>query len=320
MSFLCSHKLISPIKRFKLFLGSAAKCPICSQVTNLGTFATISPWIRELGIKARVSKYYMCNICNTGFFLKRYSNKEMSDIYKDYRGSKYLKSRSKWEPWYTKSYNSNHDSGVWIESRKSSLTEFLLRHGLPLCDVVVDVGGDRGQYIPDFARTKIVIEISEKKLISNVQRIDKIENSPNANLIIYAHVLEHVVNPIRELQELFKKTDQVYVEVPYGIPEINKYRLSIRRFFIQQILSLSPRFWAISARPATGRHVAPKKMLAQSEHLTFFSEKSFKKIAEVLGLDLVIERNTISTPDFSTSSVLQCLLTSNPRESNLNKQ
>jgi hypothetical protein len=303
------HKLVFSVWRFKLFFRGAATCPLCSQVTNSGTFASISPWVRELGIKARVSKYYLCNTCDTGFFSKRYSDKEMSEIYKDYRGSNYLKVRSKWEPWYTKSYNSNHDSGDWVDSRKSLLTEFLLRHGVTFCDIVVDVGGDQGQYIPDFAKTKIVIDISEKKLSFNIKRINKIENSPFANLIIYAHVLEHVVNPIKELEELFKKTDQVYVEVPFGIPEINKYRLSLRRFFIQQIFSLSPMLWARSARPATGRKVTPTKMLAQSEHLTFFSEKSFNTIAEVLGVDLLIERNMISTPDFNTSFVLQCLLT-----------
>jgi hypothetical protein len=174
--------------------------------------------------------------------------------------------------------------------------------------VLIDVGGDRGQYIPDFAVNKIVIELSEKVLNTNVQRINTIENAPYADLIIYAHVLEHVVDPISELEKLFKKTDQVYVEVPYGIPEINRYRMSIRRFLLHQMSSLNPRFWARSARPATGRSVAPTKMLTQSEHLTFFSEKSFKKIAETLGVSLILERNTIGTPDFSTSSVIQCLL------------
>lgn len=290
----------------------SAKCPLCGQESNSGTLATISPWVRELGIKSRISRFYLCKICNTGFFTKRYTDQEMSKIYRDYRGRNYVKSRSKWEPWYTKSYNSNHDSGEWVDSRKNSLTQFLLSHGISVCDVMIDVGGDQGQYIPDFAMTKIVIDLSEKELNTNIQRINSIENAPYANLIIYAHVLEHVVDPIYELEQLFKKTDRVYVEVPYGIPEINKYRKSIRRFLLQQMSSLSPRFWARTARPATGRTVAPTKMLTQSEHLTFFSESSFEKIAEILGVSLIIERNTVSTPDFSTSSVIQCLLTRGP--------
>jgi hypothetical protein len=233
----------------------------------------------------------------------------MSKIYRDYRGSHYVKIRSKWEPWYTQSYNDNHDSGAWVDSRKKSLTQFLLSHEISKCDVMIDVGGDQGQYIPDFVVTKIVIDLSERELNANVYRVDTIENAPYANLIIYAHVLEHVVDPIYELEQLFKKTDRVYVEVPYGIPEINKHRMSIRRFLWQQMSSLNPKLWAKNTRPATGRRVAPTKMLTQSEHLTFFSENSFKTIAEALGVTLIIERNTISTPDFSTGSVLQCLLT-----------
>jgi hypothetical protein len=292
-----------------LIYKETAKCPICGEKSKSGALATVSPWIRELGIKSRISKFYLCKVCNTGFFVKRYTDEEMTKIYKDYRGSNYVKLRSKWEPWYTKTYNSNHDSGEWVDSRKKSLTEFLVSHGISTCDVIIDLGGDQGQYIPDFAVTKIVIDFSEKQLNPSVQRVNSIENAPHANLIIYAHVLEHVVDPIYELEKLFKKTDQVYVEVPYGIPEINKYRMSIRRFFLQQITSLNARLWARSARPATGRSVSPTKMLTQSEHLTFFSEESFQKIAEVLGVSLIIERNTVSTPDFSTSSVIQCILT-----------
>ena len=300
-----------------MFFKGSAKCPLCGQESNLGALATISPWVRELGIASRISKFYLCNVCDTGFFSKRYTDEEMSQIYRDYRGSNYVKLRSKWEPWYTQSYNNNHDSGEWVDSRKNSLTQFLFSHEISSCDVMIDVGGDQGQYIPDFAVAKIVIDLSERELNANIQRVQSIKDAPSANLIIYAHVLEHVVDPIYELEQLFNKTDRVYVEVPYGIPEINKYRMSIRKFLFQQMSSLHPRFWAKSARPATGRSVEPMKMLTQSEHLTFFSENSFKKIAEILGVSLIIERNTVSTPDFSTSSVIQCLLTRIPSKTDV---
>jgi hypothetical protein len=292
-----------------LLFSREADCPICGKATSFATYAVISPWIRELGIRARLSRYFVCRNCETGFFTKRYSEKEMSDIYGEYRGVNYLRKRTKWEPWYTTSYNSNHDSDRWIELRKESLTEFLSRTPLATCNIIVDVGGDRGQYIPDLASRKIVLELSEKELCENVSRIEKLEDSPFADLFVYAHVLEHVSNPMQELEALFQKTNQVYVEVPFGIPEINKYRRSSRRLLLQLISSFIPTIWSRNARPATGRKVSASKMLTQSEHLTFFSEKSFTVIAKILNANLVIERNTISTPDFSEGSVLQCLLT-----------
>lgn len=288
---------------------SQASCPLCGEAVSSKTFAVISPWIRELGIKARLSRYFVCKNCETGFFTKRYSENEMSDIYSEYRGANYLRKRSKWEPWYTISYNSNHDSDRWIELRKKSLTEFLSRADLNICNTIVDVGGDRGQYIPDIASTKIVLELSEKVLCENVTRINRIEDSPFADLFVYAHVLEHVSNPMQELEALFQKTNKVYVEVPFGIPENNKNQRSYRRLLLHLISSFIPRLWSRNTRPATGRKVSASKMLTQSEHLTFFSEKSFAEIAKILNVNLVIERNTISTPDFSESSVLQCLLT-----------
>jgi hypothetical protein len=233
----------------------------------------------------------------------------MSQIYGAYRGIDYQRKRSKWEPWYTSSYNSNHDSNRWIEMRKKSLTEFLSRNQADKCDVIVDVGGDRGQYIPDIASTKIVLELSEKELCENVSRITRIEDSPHADLLIYAHVLEHVSNPIEELKVLFGKTDKVYVEVPFGIPEVNKHRKSSRRILLHLISSFNPELWSRNARPATGRKVPATKMLTQSEHLTFFTEQSITVIAKTLDASLVIERNTISTPDFNQGLVLQCLLT-----------
>jgi hypothetical protein len=294
-----------------MFFVGDADCPLCAKKTNLGTFAIVSPWIREMGIKSRLSRYFICQACETGFFSKRYNDKEMAGIYRDYRGEIYLKIRSKWEPWYTSRYNQNHDSQAWINSRKESITNFLSSVGILKCNAITDVGGDRGQYIPEITSKKIVIDISEKVLHGDVQRVRRIEDSPKVDLILYAHVLEHVTNPIQELKKLFEKSNQVYVEVPFGVPEINKYRKSLLRLTLQFLSALWPRFWALSATPATGRTVRPTKILAQSEHLTFFSEKSLEVIAQELQVKCVIQRNTISTPDLNTGTVLQCLLVLN---------
>ena len=285
------------------------KCPICSGPVPSNLIVVISPWIRELGVASRLSRYSICDNCGTGLFAKRYNPKEMTGIYKNYRGEKYLSIRSKWEPWYSGEYNSNHDSQEWIESRKSSLTNFLAINGITSCNSIVDVGGDRGQYIPDITKEKIVFDISEKSSTSGVTRYSLFDELPFSDLIIYAHVLEHVQNPLQELQILFQKTNCLYVEVPYGVPIINKYRKSRFRLLLHLTSSLSRVLWRRTTSPATGRKVISNKMITQSEHLTFFCEESMERLAIKLNAELVLQRTVISTPDLNNGEVIQCLLT-----------
>lgn len=284
-------------------------CPICNRSLTGKAKAIISPWIRELGIKERVSIYLLCDECGTGSFSKRYTDAEMSKIYNNYRGDHYLKVRTKWEPWYSEKYNSNHDSEIWINNRKESLTEFLSMNGIEVCKNIIDVGGDRGQYIPDITREKIVFDISDKTTLEGVMRISSFESLPTSDLIIYAHVLEHVDEPVAQIRQLFEKSARIYVEVPFGVPEVNKIRKSKFRFLFHLIWSLNKFTWRKVTSPATGRKVSSRKMLTQSEHLTFFNEKSMNSLARQVGASIVMKRTSISTPDLNTGEVLQCVLT-----------
>ncbi len=233
----------------------------------------------------------------------------MSNIYKDYRGSRYLKVRKKWEGWYSTSYNANHESEEWIRSRKESLSEFISRQDLGIYNTVVDIGGNRGEYIPEFAKSKFLLDISEREPLFGVSRIRSLDEVRNIDLIIYAHILEHVQNPLTEMKNLFTYAKTVYVEVPFGVPEINHYRRDQFKFFKHFASSFIPSTWRIHSQPSTGRVVSSKKMLTQSEHLTFFSEKSIRALAEKLHSDVKIEKNEVSTPDLRTGIVLQCLFT-----------
>lgn len=284
------------------------KCIICSDQRTEQAPALISPWVRDLGIRDRLSTYNLCKNCNTGFFSKRYDENEMAKIYENYRGENYLKIRTHWEPWYSINYNSNHDSQDWIESRKSSLTKFLLTNGAIGFNTIIDIGGDRGQYIPDLADTKIVLDISDKSTLEGVVRFATFESLPSADIIIYAHVLEHVSHPVEELNRLFSKSNYIYVEVPYGVPVINRARKSRIRLLAHLAFSMSASLWRRKTSPATGRTVSSRKMITQSEHLTFFSEESMEKIARLIGVKLIMQKNTISTPDLNSGQVLQCLL------------
>lgn len=283
-------------------------CQICFGKLHFSARAVVSPWIRSFEVRRqRISKLMICDNCCSGFFDYRYSDDDMSKIYSDYRGDTYLTIRSKWEPWYNQTFNEEHDSEDFVLMRQASLYNFLFKHLPSVPKTVVDVGGDRGQYIPNFGQTEnYVIESSSKELINGVTRLTSLGNVSKTNLVLYSHVLEHVSNPKEEIEKLLQYCDQLYVEVPFGIPEISRTRKSKTRFLLKLLASLSPIFWRRSAMPATGR--SPKQgVLVQSEHINFFTKESFKKLAEMLNLEAHIEVNSIKTPDRAEAKVIQCL-------------
>ena len=289
-------------------------CPVCHAPTSGSVFAVINPWIRELGVKERISRYLICSGCETGFFTKRYSDEEMTKIYEEYRGPKYTNVRSRWEPWYSNSYNNSHDSESWVQSRKESISSFILANEtLGEYEFIVDIGGNRGEYIPDFAKHKYLLDISNRESIEDVQRIKSLDELKVIDLIIYAHILEHVKDPFKEMQKLLMASRSVYVEVPYGVPIINGKRKSRTKFFFQLLRSTTPHLWKWRTLPATGRAVKQSKILSQSEHLTFFSEVSMKRLAQRLNVNVSVQKSQVATPDSKSAEVLQCLFSEKVR-------
>jgi hypothetical protein len=283
------------------------KCILCGEWCAKSAPAVVSPWIRELGIRKRRSTFFECKPCEFGFFSYRYDPMEMGLIYNGYRGQKYFKARTRWEPWYSDLYNSNHDSLDWVESRKFSIEKFLI----PLIGKsnlkIADIGGDSGQFIPDFATGKFVVDPSKKVPVSGVISVTEIEDLPKVDLIIYAHVLEHVTDPVAELRTLFSKSKRVYIEVPFGIPIITKSRKSYIKLFKTLLKSLNPKLWKGATQPATGRSIAGQLTLTQSEHINFFSEHSMRVLSNIVGARIELHRTEIETPDYKKAEVLQCL-------------
>jgi hypothetical protein len=231
----------------------------------------------------------------------------MALIYGGYRGQRYLKVRARWEPWYSDLYNSNHDSFEWVESRKSSIEKFLIPH-IGKSDLsIADIGGDSGQFIPDFSSSKFVVDPSKKDPVVGVIRVAEFNDLPKVDLIIYANVLEHVVNPVAEIKSLFLKSSRIYIEVPFGIPIITKSRQSYIKFCKALVKSLSPKFWKDATQPAAGRSTVRQLTLTQSEHLNFFSEHSMRVLSNLVGARIDLYKTEIETPDGKKAQVLQCL-------------
>ncbi len=285
-----------------------SNCIICEyRIGKITSKVVISPWIRKLGVKKRISNYLICSNCDCGFFSYRYNEDEMQCIYEDYRGNHYVRVRNYWEPWYNKKYNSSHDKDSWVAMRVNSLTEFINKFELKP-STVIDIGGDRGQYIPNLGQElSILIDKSGKKPVHGVESKFSLSEIDKSDLIILSHVLEHVANPVETMKELFSYSNVLYIEVPYGVPAVSKKRVSRFRFYIKLFTTGFPMLWRIFSKPATGRK-SGTGILVQSEHINFFNEKSIMFLAKILDAEFELEVNEIATPDGNRARVIQCLL------------
>lgn len=280
-------------------------CPICLQQSDVVQTAIVSPWIRELGsVRVRSSKYRVCQSCESGFFDYRYSDREMTGIYSGYRDSDYVEIRRSWEPSYTAELN---DSLGNCASVLDARHNFVIS-ALSLCGrqagkgigTVVDVGGDRGQFIPPSIRNKFVVDVSDKSEIDGVTRLTHLREAiaVKPDLVMACGILEHLSNPrafIRELLDLHSVQSSMllYVEVPSGVPRLRPLanrllgntfgRVAARSRWIWR--SLDRRAAVLHQRRSSGSLLMP---LRQSEHINFFSKAGLSNLASMAGLNVLL--------------------------------
>ena len=233
----------------------------------------------------------------------------MNNIYSGYRGQRYTEVRSKWEKWYTRNYNFSHESEGFINERLGIIHNFIKRKGFNDIHSVLDVGGDQGQFIPQFnSRQKnFVLEKSNRELKEGVVRIDSFSDIENVDLVIYAHILEHVTDPLIELEKLAEISKYIYIEVPSGVPKNTWLRKNLIFQLLVASFTLSPKVWSYFSNPAAGRS-SSSKILRQSEHLNFFTTNTLKKLADRLNLNSYIIESLIPTPDNQVAKVYQVLM------------
>ena len=270
----------------------------------------ISPWIRDIAkVSKRLTSLVICSECKGAGFTITYDNSQMNNLYSGYRGSVYEKKRKKWENWYTSEYNASHESDEFINERLNKIKGFIEEQGISDISSVLDVGGDRGQYIPQFGNVtkKYVLEKSNRELISGVIRVKDLAELNNVDLVIYAHILEHVKDPMTEIEELLKIARYIYIEIPSGIPRSSKLRKSRIFQMLVVLASFIPQVWTNLCAPAAGRGVT-SNILRQSEHLNFFTMESMEALANKLNLQCTIRECYIPTPDLQTAKVIQVFL------------
>jgi hypothetical protein len=230
-------------------------------------------------------------------------------IYNLYRGDKYLKIRSNWEPWYTKDFNETHDRQSYINSRKKYLETFLLKNLKSKPVTLVDYGGDKGQYIPNLNQKRsYVLDVSENNALPGIDRISNLSEIPKPDLVILSHVLEHVSNPRAMLDVLLEQSKVVYIEVPFGCPQPDKTKESTIKFVITFFSSFNRILWARKTQASTGRK-SSNRTLVQAEHINFFTNETFDVLAKYLSASVICLTSSVPTPDGMEAKVLQCLMT-----------
>lgn len=138
--------------------------------------------------------------------------------------------------------------GGWLTAWRGSARS-LSKHLDPVSiESVLDVGGDRGQFIP-LGSKRIVLDVSDRQLAPGVQRVSQVDDLNHWDLVISAHLLEHVTNPV-SVVKTYANADYVYLEVPAGVPSITRRRSYLTRGALP--LAYSPRTWRMITAPASG--------------------------------------------------------------------
>lgn len=219
-----------------------------------------------------LSQCFSCQCQNCGFLFldMRFDDEEMSNLYHDYRGENYTKTRDAFEPGYLEK-NNQIESGIKykndIEIFLSDLGEF---------NTVLDWGGDDGINTPYSNAEQIFIyDISNKKVLPKFKSIQSEElHTHNYDLIICSNVLEHVSYPqdiLNEIKSVMNKDTILYIEVPYE-------KIMADNFDSKDIL-FKKKHW--------------------HEHINFYSEKSLAELLNNCNIEIIKQK--IHTDSINTS-------------------
>lgn len=285
------------------------QCRWCRNATSVVLCnAVVAPWITDRGSPSiqsnEISSYCHCKSCGLFFFTHIYSEFQLARMYEGYRGKEYQILRSRYEPWYTKRKNwkiGNDEKEIQLRKQiLLGLVNHALKNGtMSPPEVVVDWGGDRGQFIPDFVgnRKKAVYEISSANAVDGVERIESVEDIRfiQPNFVMVCHVLEHDNNPLATIElisSVMPVRGTLYIEVPkdaIGVsPKTNWSDRSLLFFSNHRYLFMLLDFYSlISLRVLKLR--MPMQILKQSEHVNFFNRDALVKVMTSKGFVCIDE-------------------------------
>lgn len=225
----------------------------------------------------------LCQECSLRYFELRPNEKQIAQIYKDYRSDDYQKQREKHDVYYTPEFNYNlgHNEEALI-FRKENLARNLQEHAdISSIKKVLDYGGDEGQFIPEILNNaeRFVYEVSGVKPIEGVKVISNENELKNHqwDFVMCCHVLEHISYPaefLKELVSLVKPGGYLYIEVPEEGMNISDYAIQSN---LRGLLRRPRRLFEIlSQRYLQNDSVSVYPQM--HEHINFFEVKTLEQI------------------------------------------
>ncbi|NEU12965.1 class I SAM-dependent methyltransferase [Methylobacterium sp. BTF04] len=202
-----------------------------------------------------------CAACGAIFLDMRFDDEEMGALYHAYRGPDYCAMRERFEPGYAR-----RNAALAEGSPSLPQIETLLAPHLGPRPRVLDWGGDTGLNTPFRGRCAAhhIYDISDKPVIAGAERVGLEQaRAGRYDLVVSAHVLEHVSDPtglLREMTSAMTRETILYLEFPH-----------------EELMRRADRDDRASAK----RH--------WHEHINFFSEAAIDAMTARAGL-AVLER------------------------------
>jgi SAM-dependent methyltransferase len=202
----------------------------------------------------------LCMACHLLFLDIRFSDAELSRLYRDYRGEAYTALRDRYEPGY-KSRNDGLTQGI---NYLDAVEAFLTPH-LPNTISMLDWGGDTGVNTPFKRDTNTIhlYDISGAETSGKIRKVSRQTAAQNRyDLVVCSNVLEHVPYPkdlLEGIKALMQPSTVLYLEVPReNLVRENPDAATLLR---------KKRHW--------------------HEHINFFSETALRALLREVGLSIV---------------------------------
>jgi hypothetical protein len=160
-------------------------------------------------------------VCKSCYFVQSrhpFMDDALTRHYSDFRTDSYNAERIRYEPTYRAIAHRNGVDPIEVKNRVTVATEWLVDK----LDVngnftMLDYGGADGRFLPTLKARKFVYDISTLTPVEGVTRISSENDLGQYSYVHLAHVLEHVVNPLKltaSVVEHVEKGGYLYVEVP----------------------------------------------------------------------------------------------------------